>query len=573
MHATDDRPASGTLPAVLSADEWTELRARMEQRRYAAGDVIIEQGTIAPDFHIIAQGIVSISALAPDGVRRELGALGADEAIGDMSLLTGEPASADVIATNEVRTYAASQERIATLGDLRTRLIEGLATLLAGRLRRSNERLLAQYSATTHAVACAPQAIAPLVRLPAEVARCVGAPVLALIAGDAASAAWSAEARTPGRDVSVRLVPGTGVDDIPRVIGQAQHEYDRIIVFGEPPAGIDARGWEVVREAERARDGAKTAVISALAWTQPNLRRLSEQAHTRVEAIVPPASPAPGRRDPIAKLARTITDRRIGVALGAGGAKGFAHIGVLRAFDEIGVPIDMLAGSSIGAAVAAGYAAGYSVEQLSHLAGRIAGRAVRPTLPLHSFLSNRGIRDELARVAEGRRFEDLDLPLAVCATDIFRRCEVTFTSGVVLPHLVASMSIPGIYPALKTPDSYLVDGAVLNPVPSRQCRELGAGIVVAVRLTGKNTSPRDELDFRRGRPLAPETIMRALEIMHNRLSELSKNEADVNIEVCIERGGLRDFDRSAEIVQAGYDAASAARDELVAAVPCVEAAA
>jgi NTE family protein len=161
----------------------------------------------------------------------------------------------------------------------------------------------------------------------------------------------------------------------------------------------------------------------------------------------------------------------------------------------------------------------------------------------------------------------LDIPLAICATDLFRRCEVTFTRGVVWPRILASTSIPGIYPALRGPDSYLVDGAVLNPVPSRQCREFGAGVVIGVRLTGKNTSPRDDLDANPSRPLAPETILRCLEIMHNRLSELSKNEADVPLEVCLERGGLRDFDRSAEIIRAGYEGAIAAVPELSAAIP------
>ncbi len=104
-------------------------------------------------------------------------------------------------------------------------------------------------------------------------------------------------------------------------------------------------------------------------------------------------------------------------------------------------------------------------------------------------------------------------------------------------------------------------------MPSRQCRDLGAGIVIGVRLTGKNTSPREALDASASRPLAAETIMRCLEIMHNRLSELSRNEADVNIEVCLERGGLRDFDLSAEIIQAGYAAGIAARSDLTNALP------
>ena len=573
MQHTRPQASSSTLTDLLGEDVRAALEERMEVRRYAPGEVIIEQGTIDPDFHIITSGVVSIVATSPSGERREIGVLGEHEAIGDMALLTGEPASADVVAATAVITRSASAERMATFGSLRASLIEALASLLAGRLRRANERLLARYSARTHLIEGGAGAVTALRGLPAAVARCVDAPVLAVIAGTAAADAWTS-ADVGGRevDVNTRIVPEAEVGDLARLLPHVAHEYDQILVFSTggdiDRAGLDS-AWQVIEEGERAGGTSNVAVVTRRRWTQSTLHALSAHAGHEVLAAIPPGASPPGPRDPIAKFARVITGKRVGVALGAGAAKGFAHIGILRAFEEMGVPIDMLSGCSIGAAVAAGYAAGYSVDELSDMASRIAARAVRPTLPLHSFLSNRGIRDELAKVGQGRRFEDLDIPLAVCATDVYRRCEVTFTSGVVWPRILASMSIPGIYPALKSADSYFVDGAVLNPMPSRQCRDMGAGIVIGVRLTGKNTSPREALEAQASRPLAPETIMRCLEIMHNRLSELSKSEADVNIEVSLERGGLRDFDRSAEIVQAGYAAGIAARRDIERALPYV----
>jgi predicted acylesterase/phospholipase RssA len=107
----------------------------------------------------------------------------------------------------------------------------------------------------------------------------------------------------------------------------------------------------------------------------------------------------------------------------------------------------------------------------------------------------------------------------------------------------------------------------------RQCRDLGAGVVIGVRLTGARTSPRDQLDFDPSRPLAADTITRCFEIMNNRLSELSRDESDVSIEVMLERGGLRDFDRAREYADAGYAATLASRDALAAVLPYVGAAA
>jgi predicted acylesterase/phospholipase RssA len=264
-----------------------------------------------------------------------------------------------------------------------------------------------------------------------------------------------------------------------------------------------------------------------------------------------------------------ITNRRIGLALGAGAAKGLAHLGVLRALAALDVPVDMISGCSIGSAIAAGWASGLGADELTALTSRIAGRAIRPTLPLRSFLSSKGIRDELVREAGERRFEDMQIPLSLVATDIFRRSEVTFTKGLLWPCILASMALPGVYPPVAANGSYLVDGAVLNPVPVKQCRELGAGVVIAVRLTGKRTSPREQLDVRPSFPTAVETISRTFEIMNNRISEMSHVQADVTIEVSIEGGGIRDFKHVERISAEGASAVGLAHDQLAAAMPSI----
>jgi NTE family protein len=270
-------------------------------------------------------------------------------------------------------------------------------------------------------------------------------------------------------------------------------------------------------------------------------------------------------------VARVLARRRVGVAFGAGAAKGLAHLGVLRAFAEIGLPIDVVSGASIGAAVAAGVAAGTGIDELEALVNRVAAKVVRPTVPMHSLLSNSGVRDEIRQAAGETRIEDLDIPLAIVAVDIFRRSEVTFTTGLVWPRIVASTAIPGVYPAVSAMGSYLVDGGILTPVPARQCRDLGADIVVGVRLTATRTSPRERLDRTPGRPLAVEAMIRAFEIMQNRLSEVSHEPSDVTIEIQVEgTGGLRDFKRGAEIAHAGYVSAMAAREALSEAMPYVK---
>jgi NTE family protein len=319
---------------------------------------------------------------------------------------------------------------------------------------------------------------------------------------------------------------------------------------------------------------ARVVVVADEDWTQPAIRRSTEACGRQVIAVVPASSSGNGASGGAAmsRLARTMTGRQVGLALGAGAAKGLAHLGVLRALAEMQVPIDVVSGCSIGSAIAAGVAARMDLEELTELTTHAAGRAIRPTLPLRSFMSNAGVREELKRLAEERRIEDLDLPLAVVATDLYRRSEVTFTTGLIWPRLLASMAIPGVYPPSAALGSWLVDGGVLSPVPVQQCRALGAGIVIGVRLTATRTSPRERLERKPSMPLAIETIMRTFEIMLNRISEVSHEQADINIEVCVDGdGGVRDFKRATDIAELGYRATMGAAASLTSAMPYVRA--
>jgi NTE family protein len=277
-------------------------------------------------------------------------------------------------------------------------------------------------------------------------------------------------------------------------------------------------------------------------------------------------------RRPIDKLARVITERTVGVAFGAGAAKGLAHLGVLRAIDDLDMPVDMVSGCSIGSAVAACVATHMPVDEFRQIVTRVAKRAIRPTIPIHSFLSNAAIKDELKRVVGERLIEDLPDPLSIAAVDIYRRTLIAFTSGRLWPRIAASMAIPGVYPASAGLGSYLVDGGVLSPVPVRQCRELGAGIVIGIRLTATETLPREDLDFRPKRPYAVEAVIRSFDIMLNRISEMSRDPADVNVEVCVQgTGGIRDFERVDEISDQGYAATMTAVADLHARLPYLQA--
>ena len=582
-----DKTHTSTLFDLLPDDAWEALRRGMTERRYERGDLVVSQGTLNPDFHVLVEGTAAIVATSQRGERRELGRIGVGECAGEMSLLTGEPASADVVALGPLRAFTVTQSQLSTLGDVRGQLMEALSAILAGRLRAANERLLAVRPANAHLIVCGPDDLAALAGLPDAIARTTGRRAVAMMpAGTmietASSVGFTADAK------SVQTFDADSEAQLHTLLDRIGREFDDVLLFGTEHAfgAVTAEAasvLHVVRDGARyvpsngASNGVSTVrniVIGNEPWTEPTMRRLAQELGRPAAGILPPSprGDASDPNGPTMRLARVITNRRVGLALGAGAAKGLAHIGVLRALREMRVPIDAVAGCSIGGAIAAGVAARTDLEELTDVVMRCAARAVRPTLPLHSFMSNAGIGDEIKKFAGERRIEDLDLPLALVATDLFRRSAVTMTSGRAWPRILASMAMPGIYPPSAANGSYLVDGGVLSPVPVQQCRDLGAGIVIGVRLTGAKTSPRADLDERPSKPLAIETIMRTFEIMLNRLSELSQESGDVNMEVRIEgTGGLRDFKRTDEIAGEGYRAALNASDAIAAVLPYVQA--
>jgi len=175
----------------------------------------------------------------------------------------------------------------------------------------------------------------------------------------------------------------------------------------------------------------------------------------------------------------------ITLALGGGGAKGNSHIGVLRRLEKEGFKIRAVAGTSFGGIVAAMYAAGYTPDEIEDIfakvdQARLYGRSLEEK---SSLLGLAGVRKWLDEVFPGRTFADLDIPCAVTAVDLNSGCEVVLDDGPVKDALLATIAVPGIFPAYPWQDWELVDGGVLDPVPVSVARSLAPSLpVVAVSL-------------------------------------------------------------------------------------------
>lgn len=178
--------------------------------------------------------------------------------------------------------------------------------------------------------------------------------------------------------------------------------------------------------------------------------------------------------------------KKVGIVLGSGGAKGISHISVMEYIDELGIPVDILAGSSIGAVVAALYASGKMADFKSDLL-RMKWKEMLalfdPVFPVSGLIEGEKIIDFLSKyIPPGLNIEDLSLPLAIVTTDYHTGMPIIFRRGNVLNALRASISIPGVFIPVKYNDKLLIDGGVSKPLPIDVARDMGAGITIAVNL-------------------------------------------------------------------------------------------
>ena len=289
--------------------------------------------------------------------------------------------------------------------------------------------------------------------------------------------------------------------------------------------------------------------------------------------LLPPSSPF--ARD-VGRVARLAIGRRVGVAFGAGSARGFAHAGVLDVLAAHGVPIDAVAGTSIGAAVASLVGMGEGGDVVLDALEKAGRLVTRPTLSRSSLFSIRQLGRHFADLVGDRRVEDLAIPTGVVATDMDSGEEVVLRRGLVRTAVMASIAIPGVYPPQHVSGRRLIDGAYVNPVPANLAAALGADVVIAVKLT---TRARERVELEAvacaGRsPWIPQVILRSVDAMSNAVARALPAQAAVVIQPSFAGAGgsLADFRKGGERFRAeGRRAAEGALDELAAVLPWVAA--
>jgi len=186
---------------------------------------------------------------------------------------------------------------------------------------------------------------------------------------------------------------------------------------------------------------------------------------------------------------QTQSSPTIGLALGSGASRGWAHIGVIKALSELDIHPKVVCGCSIGAIVGASYVSG-SLDKLEHWVRSLTkvelARFIELNLSLNGFVDTKKLHEFFLQCVcrEDESIEDVTAKFASVATDLETGREVWFTRGPLIDAVLASISLPGLFPALQNQGRWLVDGGLVNPVPVSVCHALGADIVISVNLNG-----------------------------------------------------------------------------------------
>ncbi len=576
-----------TLFGLLDEPALADLEAHADWVEIRRGDVLLREGDSADGFYIVATGRLQAVLEAADRTVRVLGVVSPGESVGEMAMLTDDRRSATVRAVRDSLLLRFPSDSFAPLTRRFPDLLPNLARLQIARLRSANRAVAPPSAITTIAVVPLGDDVAvgaftsrlvralatmePTLHLTtAEVELRLDAPGITQLAADHGHEGrlvqWlndqEGEHRFVVYEADAGPTPWTRL---------AARLADRILLVGR--AGDDP----AVRDAERdllPPGPASSSSRRTLVLLHPDGHRLP--TGTREWLSVRDVEDHYHLRwdldEDFARLARALSGRTIGVVLGGGGARGFAHIGVLAAFTEAGIPVDAIGGTSMGGNIAAQYAMGMSAQRMAELNRRIFVE-IQPhkgyTIPLLALVStHRSLA--AAKLAFGdAQIEDLWLPYFCVSSNLTTAEPMVHRHGSLARATLASASLPGIGIPVLHGNQLLVDGALLNNLPTDVMRFSGAGTVIAVEVTVEKdatfTCDRVPLvwEVLRARflkrtgaavrfPSLMEVLLRS-SMLHSAYRErMAIQQADLCLTPPIDRFSLMDFARLEEIADVGY---------------------
>jgi NTE family protein len=571
----------------MTEAEIAEAADGLERRTFPAGTVLMAEGDVPGEMYVLREGSAAVLVDDHTGVKRIVGRIRPGETIGEMSLLTREPASATVRLDRDSELLVIGENDLAELSWRRPELERNILRILAARLARANK--VAAGRQLGRLTVLDDRGAPPLLgyALSASMAWHTRAPTLHMTLSDAPAPDLEQLARHAGSSSDGRRQHGAELvvsrpegelapDRIEATLLRLTESYDDVVVHVMSPEAASLAGASTVRlaasEAPAGGYAVEIAPDAAVPFLNGHHLRTPPLVVADERALEQGMLPAvTGAGQSLGRLARRLVGLEVGVALGTGSARGYAHLGVLRGLERAGIPVDYLAGTSIGAVVAALYSEVGDVDRVTKLLDELGARMFRPTFPRRSLLSTRSMRRHMRKAVGDRPLEDLPIPVAVVATDVETHDEVVLSRGSATTAVFASSAIPGVFPAVRIGSRTLVDGGIVNPVPASVAAGLGAGVVIAVRLVSGGGIGEEISEEGKGPiPNVVAAIVRSIETVQTRI----KAETGLVPVVAItpdlgpvQSGRLRKFREGGRFVPDGEAAVEEALPRLSAVLP------
>jgi EmrB/QacA subfamily drug resistance transporter len=462
--------ASASLLSRLPDDIRERLEAESDVVEVAAGTLVFEAGDPAEDVYVVTAGLLDVE-MGGEVIRQ----LGAGAVLGELALLTGGTRSASVRARRDSHLLRVSHDTFERVVAADTRALRALTGVLAAQLQEA-----------------APPAPGrpPRPRVVVVAAQHRGAPADAVAEGLAGHLSATLRIARPGR------VAPDGLE-------RAERDSDCVLLVADDPADewwstcvrqadllvlVAASDADVPAAPPFGRGGCDLVLVGpsasgtiVRAWHSA----LDAYRVTQVTGALPPE---------LRPIAARIAGRSVGMVMGGGGARAFAHLGVLLELEEAGIAVDRVAGASLGSIIAAAYARGFDAQTVVDLCYEdfVRNNPLSDyTLPTVSMVRGRKTERALRRRLTGVHIEELPRMFRCVSTDLQARASYVHRSGDLTSAVMSSLSIPGVFPPRRDGQRLLVDGGVLDNLPVHVLNERDEGPIIAVNIgMGGDAKPR-----------------------------------------------------------------------------------
>lgn len=470
------------LDALTEAIEWLAL---------PGGMTLFDDGDLPDALYFVVNGTLGAYQMTPDGHRRLVGRITSGETVGEMALITGNPRSATIIALRDTELGRLPRAAFEQLMLSHPQGLLRISQLMVQRLDSSQRQTRGALRSRPKTIAIVPNASCPdattfAAQLTTHLEHLGRAELVWHQRGANRTSHWF-HAVERANEFVVYVCEAQPSSWSRLCLRQA----DAMLLVADADAAT--MEWPALEAADPARTSLRRTELVLLhrgriepGSTARWLERLPGITHHHVRAS-----------SDIGRVARLLSGRGIGVVLSGGGARGFAHVGILRALREANVTIDAIGGTSIGAIIAAGYALGWSDEELT---ARVRRSFVDTnplndyTLPFVSLVSGRKVSRLLRHEFGTTSIEDLPLPFFCVSSNLTSGRLAVHRRGELWRWLRASVAIPGVLPPVVYQGELFVDGASINNLPVEVMREAGLGQVIGVDVGADRAFTTDDVD-------------------------------------------------------------------------------